>query len=117
MRKFDNPMDILPDGIVVGCLAGLEQANVEDHVDIMGAMLEHMGCLLPLGRGERGPKRKADQDSYWDACAGQSGGGQRNPGRVHHRAGKAVPGCLVAQLKHLGARGVRPQEGVIENSG
>ena len=53
MGKLDDAADVLFDGLVVGGLAGLEQADVEDHVDVVGAVLEDADGLVALG-GWRG---------------------------------------------------------------
>ena len=79
MRELDDAVDVLADGLVVGGLAGFEQADVEDHVDVVGAVLEDAGGLVALGAGEGGAQGEADEHAYRDARAGQRGGGERRP--------------------------------------
>ncbi len=50
--NFDDAADVLFDGFVVGGLAGLEQADVEHHIDIVRAEFDDAGCLVTLGGGE-----------------------------------------------------------------
>jgi len=113
--EFDDAVNVLTDGLVVGGLAGLEEADVEDHVDVVCAVVEHVGGLFVLGGGESGAKREADDNADGDAGPLEGGGGERDPGGVDHGAGEAVFGGFVAELKDLGAGGVGFEEGVVED--
>jgi hypothetical protein len=115
--QFDDAADVLTDSFVVGGLAGLEEADVEDHVEVVRAVLEDAGGLVALGAGERGSKGKAKDDADGDAGSGEGGGGERDPGGVDHGTGEAVLGGFVAELKDLGAGGVGLEEGVVEDGG
>ena len=77
--EFDDAADVLTDGFVVGGLAGLEQADVQDHVDVVGAELEHATASVALGAGEGGSEGEADDDADGDAGALEGGGGERDP--------------------------------------
>ncbi len=117
MGKFDDAADVLADGLVVGGLAGLEEADVEDHVDVVGSVLEDAGGLVALGGGECGTQGEADDDADGDAGAVESVGGERDPGGVDHGAGEAVRGGLVAELEDLRAGRVGLEECVVEYGG
>src|ERR1700733_7295002 len=113
--EFDDSANVLADGFEVGGLPGLEEADVEDHVEIVRAVLEDAGGLVALGTGEGRSQREAEDDTDRDARAGESGGSERDPGRVDHGAGKAVLGGLVTELEHLVAGGVGLEERVVED--
>ncbi len=51
MGEFDDAADVLADGFVVGGLAGFEEADVEDHVDVVGTVLENAGGFVAFGGG------------------------------------------------------------------
>ncbi len=114
---LDDAMDVLADGLVVAGLAGFEQAYVEDHIDVVRAVLDHVGGLFALGDGECGAEGEADDDSDGDTGAGECGGSQWYPCGVDHGAGEAVLGGLMTDLEHLGAGGVGLEQGVIEDGG
>ena len=117
MGEFDDAADVLADGFVVGGLAGFEEADVEDHVDVVGAEFEDADGFVAFGGGEGGTQGEADDDAYGDAGAVEGGGGEGDPGGVDHGAGEAVLGGLVAELEDLGAGGVGLEEGVVEDGG
>jgi len=114
---FDDSADVLTDGLVVGGLAGFEEADVEDHVDVVGTVFDHVGGLFALGDGEGGTEGEADDDADGDAGAGEGGGGERDPGGIDHGAGEAVLGGFVAELEDLGAGGVGLEESVVKDGG
>ncbi len=60
-------------------MAGFEEADVEDHVDVVGAVLEDAGGLVALGGGEGGSEGEADDDADGDAGAVEGGGGEVRP--------------------------------------
>jgi hypothetical protein len=115
VSEFDDATDILADSFVVGRLAGLEQANVEDHVDIMGAELKNASGFVALGGGEGGTQGEADDHADGDAGAAEGGVGDANPGWVDHSACEAVFGSLVTELEDLSARRVRFEQGMVED--
>jgi hypothetical protein len=114
---LNDAVDVLANGLIVRGLRGFEQADVEDHVDVMGTVFEHVRGLFALGDGERCAEREADDDADGDAGALEGSGGERDPGGVDHGAGEAVLGGFVAELEDLGAGGVGLEEGVIEDGG
>ncbi len=115
--EFDDAADVLADGFVVGGLAGFEEADVEDHVDVVCAVLEDANGFVALGGGEGGTQGEADDDADGDAGAVEGSGGEGDPGGVDHGAGEAVLGGLVAELEDLSAGGVGLEEGVVEDGG
>ena len=46
--ELDDSADVLADGFVVAGLAGLEQADVHDHVDVVSAVLEDADGFVAL---------------------------------------------------------------------
>ena len=115
--ELDDAADVVVDGLVVGGLAGFEQADVEDHVDLTGAVFEDADGLVALGAGESGAEREANEDANGDTGSQEGGGGEGYPGGVEHGAGEAVLGGFVADLEDLGAGGVGLDEGVVEDGG
>ena len=115
--QLDYSTDVLLDGFVVGGLAGFEQADVHDHVDVVGSVLEDADGFVAFGAGEGGTQGEADDYAYGDAGAGEGGGGEGDPGGVDHGAGEAVVGGLVAEPEDLVAGGVGLEEGVVEDGG
>jgi hypothetical protein len=115
--EFDDAVDVVVDGFVVTGLAGLEQADVEDHVDVVGAVLKDADGLVALGAGEGGSEGKADDDADGDSGAAEGGGGQRDPVGVDHGAGEAMLSGLMADLEDLGTVGVGFEQGVVEDGG
>ena len=94
----------------------IEQADVENHVDVVRAVFNNAGGFVALGAGEGGTQGKAD-----DAPTGIPVPGERrrrgDPGGVDHGAGEPVLGRLVAELEDLVAGGVGLEEGVVEDCG
>src|SRR5271154_1800481 len=115
MGKFDDAADVLADGLVVGGLAGFEETDVEDHVDVVGAKFEDASGLVALGAGEGGTEGEADEDANGNAGAVESGGGEGDPGGIDHGTGKTMFGGLVAELENLSAGGVGLEERVVEH--
>jgi len=115
--EFDDASDVLADGVVVGGLAGLEEPDVEDHVDVVRSEFEDAHGFVALGGGEGGPQGEADDDADGDAGAGEGSGGDGDPGGVDHGAGETVFYGLMAELEDLGAGCVGLEEGVVEDGG
>ena len=115
--EFDYAADVLADGVVVRGLAGLEETDVEDHVDVVGALLKDSSSFVAFGGGEGGTQGEADDDADGDAGAVEGGGGDGDPCWVDHGAGEAVLGGLVAELEDLSAGRVGLEESVVEDGG
>jgi hypothetical protein len=115
--EFDYASDVLADGVVVGGLAGFEEAYVEDHVDVVGSEFEDAHGFVAFDGGEGGTQGKAYDDAYGDTGAGEGGDGDGDPDGVDHGAGEAVLGGLVAELEDLGTGGVGFEESMVEDRG
>jgi hypothetical protein len=115
--EFDDAADVLADGVVVCGLAGFQEADVEDHVDVVGAEFENSRGFVAFGGGEGGTQGEADDDAYGDAGAVEGGGGDGDPGGVDHGAGEAVLDGLVAELEDLGAGGVGLEQRMVQDCG
>ena len=109
--------DLVLDGVVVLLGGGLEQADVEHHVEVVGAELEDAGGLVALAGGERRAEGKSDDDADRDAGSGEGFDGAGDPRGVDHGAGEAVLGGLVAETDDLGAGGLGLEQGVVEDGG
>jgi hypothetical protein len=117
VREVDDATDVLTDGFVVSGLAGFEEADVEDHVDVVCALFENTSGFVALGGGEGGTQGETDDDTDGDAGATEGSGGYGDPGGVDHGTGEAVFGGLVAELEDLSTGRVGFEEGVIEDRG
>lgn len=115
--QFDDAADVLADGFEVLAGSGFEQSDVQDHVDVVGAKLEDAGSLVALGRCETGSEGEADDHADGDSGSSEGFDSSADPDRVDHGTGEAVLGGFVAELDNLGACGVGPQQGVVENGG
>lgn len=115
--QFDYAADVLANGFVVRGLAGFEQADVENHVDIMRAVLEDAHGFVAFGAGEGGSQGEAYERADGDSGALEFGCGNCHPGGVDHGAGETVLGRLVAELEDLVAGGVWFDEGVVDDCG
>ncbi len=115
--EFGYTVDVVEDGFVVAGLAGFKQADVEDHVYVVGALFEDADGLVALGAGEGCSQGEADDDADGYTGSGEGGGGDGDPGGVDHGAGEAMLGGFVADLEDLGAGGVGFEEGVVEDGG
>ena len=114
--ELDYAVNFLTDGLIVGGLPGLQEAYIEDHVDIVSAVAEHVGGLFLLGDREGCAEREADDDADGNAGALEGGGCERDPGGVDHGAREAVFCGFVAELEHLIARSLGFEESVVEDS-
>jgi len=83
----------------------------------MGAVFENAGGFVAFGAGEGGTQGEADEGADGNPSAFEGGDGERDPGGIHHGAGKAVFGGFVAELQDLGAGGVGLEEGVVKDGG
>jgi hypothetical protein len=110
-------VDVVVDGFVVAGFAGFEEADVEDHVDFAGAVLEDADGFVALGTGERRSEGEAYEDADGDAGSGECGVREGDPSGVDHGAGKVMFGYFVADLEGVGAGGVGFEESVIEDGG
>ena len=117
MCELDDGVNLVLDGVVVRLGGGLEQADVEHHVEVVGAELEYACGLVALGGGERCAEGEADDDADRDAGPGEGFDGAGDPCGIDHGAGEAVLGGLVAEANDLGAGGLRLEQGVVEDSG
>ena len=115
--EFDDAANVLADGFVISGLAGFEEADVEDHVDVVGAEFEDASGFIAFGGGEGGTQGEADDDANWNACSGEGGTGERDPGGVDHGTGETVFGGFVAELEHLSSGGVGLEKCVVEDGG
>ncbi len=110
--QLHYPANVLFDELVVGRRRAFEQADVENHVDVMSTLFDHSSGLVALGGGECGSEGKSDDDADGHSRALERGDGGLNPDGVDHRAGESMLGRLVAELKDLIAAGVGLQDGV-----
>ncbi len=117
MGEFDYAADVLLDGFVVRGEAGFEEADVEDHIYVVGSVAEHADGFVAFGAGGDGAEGEADDAANGNAGSGKCGGGDGDPGGVDHGAGEAVFGGFVAELEDLGAGGVGLEEGMVEDGG
>ena len=115
--EIDDGVDFVLDGVVVLLGCGLEQADVEHHVEVVRAELEDAGGLVALAGGERCAKREADDDADRDGGSGEGFDGAGDPCGVDHGAGEAMLGGLVAEADDLGAGGLGLEQGVVEDGG
>ena len=115
--EIDDGVDFVLDGVVVLLGCGLEQADVEDHVEVVRAELEDAGGLVALGGGEGRAKREADDDADRDGGSGEGFDGAGDPCGVDHGAGEAMLGGLVTEADDLGAGGLGLEQGVVEDGG
>ncbi len=97
--------------------AGFEQADVQDHVDVVGAVLEDAGGLVALGGRKRGAEGESDDHADGNAGAGERLGRGGDPEWVDHGAGEAMFGGFVAELDDLGAGRLGLEQRVIEHRG
>jgi hypothetical protein len=110
-------VDVVVDGFVVADFAGFKEADIEDHVDFAGTVLEDAHGFVALGAGERCSEGEADEDADGDTGSGECGVRERDPGGVDHGTGEVVFGCFVTDFEGVGAGGVGLEEGVIEDGG
>ena len=117
LSDLDDAANVLLRSFVVGGGGGLEQTDVEDHVDVVSAEFDDAGGLVALGGREGGAEGEADDDADGDAGALEDVGGEGDPSGVDHGAGETVGGGLFADLDDLVAGGVWLEERVIEDGG
>jgi hypothetical protein len=115
--EFDDAADVLADGFVVGGLAGLEEAYVEDHVDVVRALFQNASGFVAFGGGEGGTEREADDYTDGDTGSLEGGGGDGDPCGVDHGAGEVMFGGFVADLQDLSTGCIGLEKGVVEDRG
>src|SRR5512140_3179524 len=92
----------------------LERPDVDDHVDLAGAVADGAPRLEGLDLARRGTEREADHRGDGDVRAAQVVGRPADPGRVDADGREAMLLRLGAQLVDLGRRRVGPKERVVD---
>src|SRR5450759_583070 len=92
----------------------LERSDVDDHVDLAGAVADGAPCLEGLDLARRGTEREADHRGDGNVRAAQVVGRPADPRRVDAHGREAMLLRLGAQLVDLGRRGVRPEQRVVD---
>ena len=110
MRGLGHSGDVGADRIVV---AGLELADVDDHVDLGGAGGNHVSGLGGLGGGGHGAQRETDHGAGSDVGAGEVGRNARDPVTVHADAGGVQVLGLLAYAVDLLCSGIGLEQRVV----
>ena len=94
-------------------VAGLELADVDDHVDLARTGGHHVGGLGGLGGGGHGAQREADDGAGHDVSALKGGGDARHPVAVDAHGGGVELARLGGDAVDLLGGGVRLEQGVV----
>ena len=106
----DNALDVALDKQPV---AGLDGADIDDHVDLTSALGGGIGGLEGLRLGGAGAERESDDAARRHAAALELLGDILNVGGVHAHAGAVILLGLVADLADLVDAGFRLQVGMV----
>ena len=96
-------------------VAGLQGADVDDGVDLAGAVEDRALRLVPLHVGGRRAQREADHRAHADAAAGEQPRAQGDPGRVHAHRREPELRRLAAEVLDVLTRGVGLEQRVVDH--
>ena len=96
-------------------VAGLQRADVDDHVDLRRAVEDGPPRLVGLDVRSRRAQRKPDDGADADAAAAQERRGGGDPGRVHAHRREVELRRFPAELLDLRPRRIRLQQRVIDH--
>ena len=98
-------------------IAAAQRADVLHHVDLLRADAQSGFGFGHFGFGGGGAQRKSDHGADLDGRSGQLGGDQRHPVRIDADAGETVLARFAAHLEDVVARGVGPEQRVVDQPG
>ena len=114
VTDFDDGLDVSKDG---GVVAGFERADVDNHVNLAGAIAEGGTRFGGFGFGEVGAEREPDDGADFDRRGAHQCGGKTDVKWVDADGTEVMLHRFLAQSFDVGGGGVGLEERVVNQTG